>query len=232
MAVYRTLSDVYADVRYAASKDSTTLPDATLLRLANKYYYLLFRELVDLHEDFYAEISTSNLIANQQEYVLPLDDTDGGGGLIKILRVETSYDGSNWRVAEGTTQNEILTPLGNQTDINQNFYAYTPKYYFFDRSLFLLPIPTSNVTAGIKIFWIRRPTEMDSTLDVPDLPKTWLSLLVEGMKIDIFQRFSRPQDMHTARKNWDEGIAKMKKLEQQPDLDTRIQFKTFPKRYD
>src|SRR3990167_183998 len=100
-AALQTLANIYTYVRSLANKDSNTLTDATLLNLANVWYYKIIRELADINEDIFGEISTASTVANQTEYALPIDDTAStfGGGTIKILRVEISYSGAVWKVA-------------------------------------------------------------------------------------------------------------------------------------
>src|SRR3990167_8248844 len=119
---YQTLADVYSDVRYNAGKDSNTLVDADLLRLANKYFNLMFRELVGLNEDLYAEIASTALVADQREYSLPADSASTfGSGLIKLQRVEVTYDGTNWYVANPLSLQEIAGPTILDADLNEQF---------------------------------------------------------------------------------------------------------------
>ena len=136
-STFQTLTDVYSDVRFNAGKDSNTLEDADLLRIANKYYFPMFRELVDLNEELYAEISSADLVASQREYILPTDSssTPFGGGLIKLQRVEISYDGSNWYVASPISLQEIATPTILDVDLNNIYAKSSPVYWFKDRSV-------------------------------------------------------------------------------------------------
>src|SRR3990167_6574965 len=151
-AALQTLANIYTYVRSLANKDSNTLTDATLLSLANIWYYKIIRELADINEDIFGEISTASLVANQTEYVLPIDDTAStyGGGTIKILRIEKSYDGSLWKVAHpiDITNREDPTIYDSSVgptvaEVNNNYSTSFPKYGFFDRSIWIYPIPTS-----------------------------------------------------------------------------------------
>lgn len=236
-STYQTLTDVYADVRFAVSKDSTTLPDAQLLRLANKYYALLIRELIDLNEDLYAEIGSTDLVANQREYPLPADSASTyGGGLIKLQRVEVSYNGSMWYVAHPLSLQEIPGPTILDADLNLQFSSASPRYWFKDRSLWLAPVPSSTDSvapgnANLRIYWIKRKNEMTSTADIPSIPKDFLNVLVEGMLGDVFRHFGRLTDMKIAENRWDTGIAKMREMEQSPDQEQQLVFKGARKNY-
>lgn len=220
-STWQTLGNVFTVIRSLANKDSTTLSDSTLLPLANKYYFLMVRELIGLNEDLYAEISSDDLVADQREYPLPTDSTSTpyGGGAIKIMRVEVTYDGSNWKVAEPIAFNSIETPTILDADIDQYFTKDFPRFYFKDRSVFLMPTPDSgdDVAAsneGIRIFWTKRPGELVATSDLPDLPKDWLAVLQEGILYDVFRKYNRTTDARDALQNWNIGVLRMKELEQ------------------
>lgn len=238
MAAYQTLAEVNSDVRYNAGKDSNTLLDADLLRLANKYFFLMFRELVDLNEDIYTEISSADLSADQREYILPTDSasTPFGGGLVKLQRVEVSYDGTNWYAANPISLHQIPTPTILDKDINDVFSKSNPKYYFKDRSVWLAPIPDSNddvaaSNANLRIFWVERPGEMTATTDIPDIPKDFLSVLSEGMLIDVFRKYGKNTEMRIAESRWEKGLAKMRQLEQNIDVEHPYIFMSSKKNY-
>lgn len=238
---YQCLSNVFSDVRYISSKDATTLTDANLLRLANKYYLPMVRELVDLNEDLYAEISFTDLVANQREYVLPVDNTTStyGGGLIKMQRIEINYSGgtNDWQVADPISLQQIPTPTVLDSDINSEFSSGDPRYWFKDRSVWIAPVPcsTDDVTAGnanLYMYWIKRPNEMTVTTDIPDLPKDFLNVLAEGMLIDVFRKYGRINDSLKAQSNWDSGLANMREKEQGPDTEQQLIFMAARKRYN
>mgnify|MGYP001579821571 CR=1 FL=1 len=237
---FQTLANIYSLVRSLSNKDSTTLSDATLLAFSNKYFYLLVRELIGLNEEFYGEISVASLVANQTEYALPIDDTATtfGGGMIKILRLEVSHDGSNWYIAKPIDLINQSSPIifssttgPTVATINQDYSTTSPEYAFFDKSIWLYPIPTAASTSGLRIFWIKRPDELASSTSIPDLPKDWLSILQEGILYDVFRKFGRTSDARDALNNWHVGIAKMKELDQVVNQEQRFNLKTVYKNY-
>lgn len=236
-ATYQTLDNVFSDVRFNASKDSTTLSDAELLRLANKYYALLMRELIDLNEDLYAQISSTALVAGQREYPLPTDSTTTyGGGLVKLQRVEISYDGSSWRVADPISLQEISGPTILDADLNSEFDKGNPRYWFKDRSVWIAPVPGSDDSVAaqntnLRIYWIQRVNELTATTDIPDLPKDFLSVLTEGILTDVFRMLGRTTDMSVAQRNFLVGIEKMRQLEAAPDSEQPFMFMHAKKNY-
>ena len=52
-AVWQTLNAIYTNVRSILNKDSNTLTDATLLPIANKYYYQIVMNLTDVNQNIY-----------------------------------------------------------------------------------------------------------------------------------------------------------------------------------
>lgn len=235
---YQTLANVFEDVRYAANKDSTTLSDTDLLRLANKYYLMMFRELVNLDEGFYAEISTTDLTADQQEYPLPADDTGStyGGGLIKIHRVEVSYNGSDWYLATPTIIDNIPSPIATTEDVNDIFDKTAPTYWINDRSLWLAPVPETDDSVAVgndnlRIYWVRRPQELSGTSSIPDLPKDFLGIMAEGILTDVFRKYGRNEDLQIAQTAFSAGIEQMKQLEANLNVNERLEMRAARKNY-
>jgi hypothetical protein len=200
--------------------------------MANKYYLLMVRELIDLNEDLYAEISAANLVANQREYSLPIDDTSTtyGGGLVKLQRVEVNY-GSGARVADPISIQQNADPTIADSDINNTFDTADPKYWFKDRSVWLAPVPTENVSSGLYIYWIKRPSEMTSSAAIPSLPKDFLNVLSEGILIDVFRRLGRSEDAKQSQHNWDIGVANMREKEAAPDVEQPLIIRAALKNY-
>lgn len=244
-STFQTLGNIYTIVRSLANKDSNTLSDTTLLAFSNKYYYLMVRELIGLNEELYTNICVADLVSNQSEYTLPTDSTSSAfaGGAIKIMRVEVSHDGTNWYVAKpiDLTSQAHATIFSSTTGptvatINQNYTQPSPKYAFFDRSIWLFPIPVSTddvaaSNANLRIFVVERPDELTSSSSVPDLPKDWLAVLQEGILYDVFRKFGRTSDARDALNNWQIGISRMKELEQVENQEQRFNMKTVFKNY-
>ena len=197
----------------------------------------MVRELIDLNEDLYAEIGTTDLVANQREYPLPGDSSSTyGSGLIKLQRVEVSYNGSTWYVASPISLQQIAGPTILDADLNLQFDRSAPKYWFKDRSLWLAPVPgsTDSVAASngnLRIYWIKRKNEMTATTDIPSIPKDFLNVLVEGMLTDVFRHFGRLNDMKLSEAKWNTGLAKMREMEQAPDQEQQLVFKGTRKNY-
>ncbi len=99
-------------------------------------------------------VATTNLVAGQQDYLFPT-------GLLKIKRVEAQLDGATW-----TRINPFdINMTGSATDttsITNNFTTASPFYDTEGTALKLYPIPASNVTNGLKIWYVREVAEYTS----------------------------------------------------------------------
>lgn len=229
---FRTLSDVYDDVRFKSGLNSTSLSNANLLRIANKYYRIILRHVVELNEDINAEISGFDLVSGQREYTLPAESstTPFGGGAIKIQRFEVTYDGINWRVADQISWQQIEGATKLDADIGNQFTKSAPKFALKDRSIWLLPVPgaTDAVSAsnqGGRLFYIKRPVEMTTTTDVPDLTPDFLDTLSIGMSVDVFESLGRTAEKRDALAWFNARLVEMKRQEQQLGQDEPINLR-------
>jgi len=94
-------------------------------------------------------ILSTNLVANQPDYSIPLTEK-----VIKIKRAEITYDGSTWSRLAPLDINETNSPT-DTVSIGNDFETSQPFYDFQYGSIFLYPIPEANVTGGLKL-WVTR----------------------------------------------------------------------------
>jgi hypothetical protein len=139
------------------------------------------------HGDF--PISTTDLEANVQDYSYP-------SGLVDIKRMELKLDGTNWRKAEPIDVNQI-SKATDTTSISDTFNTDKPYYDPQYGSYFLYPIPTSNVTGGIKIWWSRAPKDFTSSdlstgTAEPSFAKAFHPMLAYGPAYEIAQKDRLP----------------------------------------
>lgn len=132
---------------------------------------------------------TANLVANQQDYTFP-----ASLNILKIKRVEVTYDGSKWYKAEPLDVNELGTASDTTTIANQ-FFTTQPYFDPENNGLRLYPIPSANVTNGLKI-WIYRNVDAFSTADttqVPGFDRAYHQLLSLGASLDyMIQKGQQP----------------------------------------
>ena len=128
-------------------------------------------------------VATTNLVASQQDYKFPT-------GLLKVKRVEVTYDGTNWYKAEPFDIN-MRGKATDTTSIANDFSTAAPYYDAEKQSVKLYPIPSSNVTAGLKIWYVREPSEFTSSevttgTKEPGFDEPFHVMIALGMCLDWF----------------------------------------------
>jgi hypothetical protein len=170
--------------RFLTNTNTTTYTNADLDASLNSYYDMLAGEILDSMDewDFQGEYATTDLVASQQEYSLPSD-------ILKIKRVEISYDGTNWYPAAPMDINERNGAL-DSTSVASDFSTSAPYFDLMDNSLFLYPIPTAASTAGLKIWYEKNVTHLSAATDEPNIAKPFHKALAYGAAIDWLDKYA------------------------------------------
>lgn len=179
--------------RFLTNTNTTTYASGDALASVNRWYQFIISEVLQAMDDwdFQGEYGTANLVASQQEYTLPSD-------ILKIKRVEVTYDGTNWYTASPMDLSERADAT-DSTSVNNDFNTAEPFYDLMDNSLFLYPIPTANSTGGLKIWYEKEGTELTNTSE-PNLPEFAQKALSYGMAMDYFEKYSE-RDGFTNKRN-------------------------------
>jgi hypothetical protein len=127
------------------------------------------------HTDY--PVKTANLVGGQQDYPFGIAEK-----VLKIKRVEVSYDGANWYKAEPFDINQRGSDTNNLGDLNKN----TPLYDMQYGAIFLYPIPDANVTGGLKVWVTREPDEFTTsdTTQEPGLDEPFHRYISLGAAVD------------------------------------------------
>lgn len=168
------------------SGDADRLKDFT--RLMNARYHQVITMILasqdewdfddSNHTDF--PILTTDLVADQPDYALAVAEK-----ILKIKRVEISFDGSNWYRCNPIDINEISDPTDTTTIANR-FSQTEPYYDILYGSIFLYPIPTANSTGGLKL-WVTREIDEFTTSDTtqePGIDEPFHRMLAIGASLD------------------------------------------------
>lgn len=97
-------------------------------------------------------------VGYEGEYPFPTD-------LLKPVRMEIQYDGTNWKRCNIYDLNDNSNSEIKQTDVNSSFSTSDPYVRFERDSYFIRPLPTSSVTSGIRVWYEQRQTDL--TTDSP-----------------------------------------------------------------
>lgn len=160
-----TLADINALITLKSNADTNAFPNATRLILLNAWYQKIASMILDSQDDWDWDdtnrnteaIVTKSMVANQNYVSLAVSDA-----IIKVKRVEVTYDGSTWHEAGRFDIGQTGWPT-DTTSVNQDFSTDQPYYDQRGLYVYLYPIPTSNVTNGVKIWVSREPTEFTSS---------------------------------------------------------------------
>lgn len=150
---------IVQDIDFLVGTNATSYPLKDKARNSNRWYHRCIDWILESQDDWNFDdanntsdfpIATADLVANQQDYALPLSD-----GILKIKRIEVNYDGGvNRYVAEPFDISERR--LGTATSqIASDFEKTTPFYDVLGNSIFLYPIPNTAITDGLKIWFAR-----------------------------------------------------------------------------
>lgn len=214
--------------RRFSNSNSTNYPDAQLDASINAYYDTFVSEILKSMDDwdFEGEIATASLVANQQEYTFPTD-------ILKVKRVEVSYDGTKWEVVSRFDVNE-RGEATDSTSVRNDFNVNEPYADLHDNSLFLYPVPTANVSGGLKIFYEKLPTLLSSATDEPSFARPFHKGLAYGAAKDFCEQFPEGRQNHLATNgnNLELTIARMKEFYQKRDQDREYSVATAFVSYD
>lgn len=207
---YSTLADVFSTARFRTGLSTSDFADnnTALLSMANKHYRKIVMELIGNNEDWYATITSVNLTDGGSPYQLSSDSSLSGGGNIKVLRVEVTYDGSNWAVATPVQYSQIATPTITETDVDNNFSTSEPYYSIFNNNIYLLPDADASVSAGMRIFEVTRRKELTASTNVfadrdgtgdYQLPKEFMEMMEDYLVADFYERLGKFQEATQTR---------------------------------
>jgi hypothetical protein len=171
-----TNQNIFDIVRQRTNSTTGNLTNATLFLFLNERNRQLCAALQGIREDYFGEISTTNLVGNQQEYLLPDD-------CMRLKRLEMTFDGVNWRKVTFFDVNQRLNP-NDATSIGQDFTTDAPFADVHEASVFLFPIPSASVSNGLKLYYFKRPQDMTGAGQSADLPKEYHSFLTELVTLD------------------------------------------------
>lgn len=150
--------------------------DDEIDREINNGYQNVVTAVMTTYEDYYITKTQFNTVAYQQEY----SSTDGlPEDLFKIRRLEVNYNpgvaNNVPTLAYVVRLDDIPTDLGNTNPPITAFH--TPVYYLIGigagaagQRLGLIPVPTSNGTNAINLWYIPEIADLVNTLDEPLIP--------------------------------------------------------------
>lgn len=162
-----TLTALRAMARRKISFQSTAsakYADADLDANLNMWYRILLGWVFETTGvwEFNGEMSTTNLISGQEEYVLPAD-------FVILNRVEILYPNATSYVKANRIDDKQVDGGAFGNDEIPFGSAGSPVYRTFGNSIFIYPSPSAAVSAGLRIEYLTDITELSAAGDIPVL---------------------------------------------------------------
>jgi len=181
-----TLLNLRNSIRYQAKLSSTDLADSDLNTIINRNYQKVVNQIMAFNETYFEISALASLVNAQAYYTFSIaGDFPFPTNVLKITRVEASYDGTNWYVANKMDKNERGETLNQDSIIKGAFSKTKPYYYTKDKTLFFLPTPTKAVANGAKMWAIVEQADLSADGDIPNLPPNYHYLIEKASLADI-----------------------------------------------
>ena len=183
------LLDAYVDD--IGGTNSTTFASTAKRRAYDRWSNNIIAEIMMAMADFdfQAEISTHDLVANQREYILPVD-------FLTVKRVDAMLDGVNWHRVSELDAAQLGDSYAQESDITQKFTNDAPFFDMLDSSIMIYSGTIAGVTGGLKLTYSKEVVGQNASgqdiqnivadTDVSNLPEFAQMALVYGALIDFF----------------------------------------------
>lgn len=165
-------------------------------------------------------IATTNLVANQQDYGIPVSLS-----ALKIQRIDITFDGVTWkRCNPMDIQSKRMA--ADAVSISGNFSTDNPYYDIKANALFLYPLPPTSVSGGLKVWFSRGPLEFISadTTKQPGIDAAFHNLISVGASSDYASIKNLAQAERLLQKLQD-GEIRLKQYYGRKDEDIQWQAK-------
>jgi len=170
------LADLKVDTLFLCNTVQAQYKDEALERNINHYYDEAVMEIWKAEGTWKFDegvetlpVGKTNLVKGQEDYQLPSTAR-------KIERVEVKWNG-NWTRLEPVTAEDIDT-LSDSESLGE-----PKRYYLKGRSVYIRPIPKSDVEGGLRIFISRSPSKLEAG-DTPKIDKEFHRYLSIGATMD------------------------------------------------
>lgn len=236
-----TLPDVVTKARALTHTDSVSYTDANALIDANIWLEKIESMILESadEEDFddsratdYPIVTTA--LTTNRDYTIPVANK-----VLKIKRVDVTYDGSHWFKAEPFDDGTFPYGFGSDTEIDSNFIKEAPKYDIKYNSIFLYPLAAStDVSAGgkIRIEWNRLVTpfvlaNLSDTTVIPGFDDPFHPMLSWGMAYEKASSELLPQ-LEGITKNLADWETRLREHYSRRNLDRQLMLSTNSQPYN
>lgn len=211
------LSAMHDQINFLTNTTNTEYSDSDMSANLTRWAHLFTTEIKDSMDswDFQYEYATADLAANQREYIFPAN-------LLTIKKVQLKLDGTNWVDAPFFDPTQTGNPISSETDITTNFTNDKPYIDLGDRSMFVYSGTITDVTAGVKIWYIEENVGQDSSDDditsfsddddTPNISESFQRGIIYGACYDYFSKFEMDAQADRMKGRLEGIISRMKKF--------------------
>lgn len=218
-----TLGDVANKTRALTHTDTQSYTASNILIDINEWYQKTVNMIFESQDDTDFDdqrntnypIVTTPLVAGQRDYGMPVSES-----VLKIKRVDITYDGSNYFRATPFDDGVTSWGQGNPTNEDVNMIKQAPRYDVKYNSIFVYPLAVaSDVSAGaqMRVEWERNITPFtssDYTIDpndstvIPGFDASFHMILAWGPAFDYAVANNLPQQEILAKgvSDWEQRI--------------------------
>lgn len=206
------LSEIRDEIRFITRTNSSTFSDTNIDTGVNLHIAEIIQLILKVNTDknTAGSIVKTNLVSVtglsegdvgfNGEYPFPTD-------LIRPVRIQIKYPNAD-RYKKATFYD--ITENGesetDKTEINSTFSTTNPYVRFYRDSYFIRPLPESNVSNGIYIWYEQRQTDLSNDTDTPDFETNFHNILVYMGAVRYSLRHQDIKNYH-----WKQEITKIKK---------------------
>jgi len=149
---------IYTDfaqlVRYYTWTDSVTLPNSTLVLIANKEKNNFAVEIAKINEDYFWMVFKRNLVAWKRDYPMPAEL------LNSIKRLEVDLDGT-WYLVAGEVNISMFDFSTSESEIQAQFNWLNPRYGIYWESLWIYSwVAITDISDWLMLYAISYPQDI------------------------------------------------------------------------
>lgn len=144
-------------IRKATKTNSTTLPDADLVLLANIVKDDIAKRITQANEDYFGIFMTRNLVAGQRNYAFEPEQMN------HMKYLEAKIDGTNWKRLREYDINQLQI-TSDEASIQSAFSLRDPGFDIFGNEIILYTgTAIIDVTDGLKLWTIVYPSDISAS---------------------------------------------------------------------
>lgn len=191
-----TLNDIATKARLLVDADTTSYTNAQFLTDLNLWNHKIVTMILNAQDESdwddpnhgdYPEL-TFSLVASQRDYAIAVSEK-----VLKLKKLNITYDGTNWYKAEPIDSSEIGDSYGNDTTLDSQFSKSAPRYDYKYGALWIYPrADATDVANGAqgRAEWERQFKEFTSSdvttgTAVPGFDDPWHHMLSYGCAFEF-----------------------------------------------